>query len=627
MPRDALSSLKRLEAALRRRLARKPGSLRRRLLVLGRRSGSAGRRLRGRGPLAALGPAAARAHQCGPRVPAARLRRGDLVLAGARHDPEPADPRQRPERPVDHPPGRRAGRLLDPRPRAAHVSGGAPSRGRPDLLPPQQAGARRRADRGCLRPSARSGLRRSAAAVASRSRAPSSKATPGASTSAGSSSTTSTTSGSTRFTTAASPASREASFCARGCSRASDPRACASKAADCASEMRPRRSPSSAPCRERSSRSSRPSCTDSEVWQKVTGDVSFDAGFERLASLQYLAGPPAGTRLADGPGAEPFAAPSSTGSRRENVRLGVQDGTVGLRELTLHGNADLRLRIPRWNLVSGPLEISGSRLALSDVRSSGPDESRRGGAGSTCVPARSARRRRRPSRPTTRDARPLLALFSAELPAWTRGLVDLDDFTATATVDAGPSLTRVRDLDARGGNFRVQGHYVRRNADREGAFLIESGALSLGLEVEQERDEAPAARREAVVRRTARRRGARATTRRPRRTTRRSLARPSSERETPGGWSRRPGIVGSRTTRLIGARPVLSSREPSATHRAVASRASVHGSVAPSALPFQSRSSSGSTSSNFFPAYSARPADSHPKRYAGSYSEYSLPDL
>src|SRR4029077_19513359 len=86
---------------------------------------------------------------------------------------------------------------------------------------------------------------------------------------------------------------------------------------------------------------------------------------------------------------------------------------------------------------------------------------------------------------TTQEARPLLALLSAKLPAWTRGLLDLDNFTATATVDTGPSLTRVRDLDARGGNFRVQGHYLRRNADREGAFLIESGALSVGLEVEK----------------------------------------------------------------------------------------------------------------------------------------------
>jgi len=223
----------------------------------------------------------------------------------------------------------------------------------------------------------------------------------------------------------------------------------------------------------------------SEVWQKVTGDVSFDIGFERLASLQYVAGPADRARLADGPGSGTIRGTIERGIGKGEVRLGVQDGTVGLRELTLRGNADLRLRIPRWNLVSGPLEISGSRLALSDVRSSGPDASWRwwgrfdvpaGAIGKTASASIVA---------TTRDARPLLALFSAQLPAWTRGLLDLDNFTATATVDTGPSVTRVRDLDARGGNFRVQGHYLRRNADREGAFLIESGALSVGLEVEK----------------------------------------------------------------------------------------------------------------------------------------------
>ena len=223
----------------------------------------------------------------------------------------------------------------------------------------------------------------------------------------------------------------------------------------------------------------------SEVWRKVSGEVALDAGFERLASLQYLARPAAEARLEDGAGSGTIRAAIERGLAKGEIRLAVREGTVRLRELGLQGNADLRVLIPRWNLVSGPLDVSGSRLALSEVRSSGSDESRRwwgrfdvrsGAIGRTTSAAITA---------TTRDARPLLALFSAELPAWTRGLVNLDDFTATATVDAGPSLTRVRDLDARGGNFHVQGHYVRRNAEREGAFLIESGALSLGLEIEQ----------------------------------------------------------------------------------------------------------------------------------------------
>ncbi len=224
----------------------------------------------------------------------------------------------------------------------------------------------------------------------------------------------------------------------------------------------------------------------SEVWQSVSGRVALDAGFERLASLQYLARPAADARLEDGAGSGTIRAAIARGIANGEIRLAVQEATVRLRELKLHGNADLRVLIPRWNLVSGPLEVSGSRLALSDVRSSGSDESRRwwgrfdvrsGAIGKTTSAEIQA---------TTRDARPLLALFSAELPAWTRGLVNLDDFTATATVDAGPSLTRVRDLDARGGSFHIQGHYLRRNSNREGAFLIESGALSLGLELAQD---------------------------------------------------------------------------------------------------------------------------------------------
>ena len=64
--------------------------------------------------------------------------------------------------------------------------------------------------------------------------------------------------------------------------------------------------------------------------------------------------------------------------------------------------------------------------------------------------------------------------------------MNLDDFTATATVSLGPSLTGVRGLDARGGSFHIQGHYLREKANRDGAFLIESGILSVGLELDRD---------------------------------------------------------------------------------------------------------------------------------------------
>jgi hypothetical protein len=137
-----------------------------------------------------------------------------------------------------------------------------------------------------------------------------------------------------------------------------------------------------------------------------------------------------------------------------------------------------------WNLATGPLEMSGSRVAFSNVRTSGSDDSRRwwgrfdirsGKIGSTTIARIDAE---------TRDARPLLALLAADLPAWTRDLLNLDTFSATGTVSLGASLTRIRGLDARGGSFHIQGRYNRDKAIRDGAFLIESGGLSVGLELE-----------------------------------------------------------------------------------------------------------------------------------------------
>jgi hypothetical protein len=229
-----------------------------------------------------------------------------------------------------------------------------------------------------------------------------------------------------------------------------------------------------------------PRVQGSEVWRKTSGEVKLDIRFERLQSLEYLVRSAADTRLENGVGKGTIRAAIERGIAKGAVRVAIQDGSVRVNKLELQGDADLRLLIPRWNLTSGPLEVSGSRLALSDVRSSGSDESRRwwgrfdissGKIGSTTSAGIEAR---------SRDARPLLALLAADLPAWTRGLLNLDDFTATATVDISPSLTRVRGLDARGGSFHIQGHYIREKTNRKGAFLIESGLLSAGLELEHD---------------------------------------------------------------------------------------------------------------------------------------------
>jgi hypothetical protein len=226
-----------------------------------------------------------------------------------------------------------------------------------------------------------------------------------------------------------------------------------------------------------------PKVHGSEVWQKTSGAVTLDARFDRLASLEHLF-PAAGMRLDEGAGKATIRGDVERGIARGEIRLAIQAGSVRMEKLALRGDVDVRLRIPEWNLMTGGIEISGSRVAVSDILASGSDDSRRwwgrfdirsGKVGSTTTARIDAE---------TRDARPLLALLAADLPAWTRDLLNLDTFSATGTVSLGPSLTRIRGLDARGGSFHILGHYNRDKTTRDGAFLIESGGLSVGLELQ-----------------------------------------------------------------------------------------------------------------------------------------------
>ncbi|HWZ84566.1 MAG TPA: hypothetical protein VN032_00100 [Thermoanaerobaculia bacterium] len=229
-----------------------------------------------------------------------------------------------------------------------------------------------------------------------------------------------------------------------------------------------------------------PSVSGNQVWEKVTGSVRIDGRFERLDAFEYLAGESGKTRFETGTGTLVIEGAISSGLARGSVKLDVDEGTARLNKVALAGDARLLVRIPNWNLVGGPLEISGSQLALTNVRTPGSPESRpwwgRFEIPSGTIAATSKARVEAHSR----DARPLLAVLGAKLPAWTQGLLRLEDFSAVATIALGPTTTRIRGLDANGGGFHIQGDYSSDGPARRGAFLIQSEALGVGVELETE---------------------------------------------------------------------------------------------------------------------------------------------
>lgn len=166
------------------------------------------------------------------------------------------------------------------------------------------------------------------------------------------------------------------------------------------------------------------------------------------------------------------------------VVVALREGAARTRTYVLRGDLDADVPIKKWNLMVAPsLDISGTKLALTNVRASGPEESRdwwgrfevpTGRIGTTASGRIEAH---------SRDARPLMALLGVELPAWTRGLVKLDNLDATASVSATPGTIRVRDLVAEGDKFKVRGQFAHDGRVARGAFLIESGILVIGVEI------------------------------------------------------------------------------------------------------------------------------------------------
>ena len=219
---------------------------------------------------------------------------------------------------------------------------------------------------------------------------------------------------------------------------------------------------------------------DSKVFQVVTSEVKLEGSFQKLQSLQYLF-QAFGTRLEAGAGKATIAAAIDHGITKGSINATVRGAVVQLDKYKLQGTAEIRVNLPKWNLISGPLDVSGTRVTISDTREFGSTNPKRwsgrfdipsGKIDVTTTATVEAR---------VQDARPLLAVLGSPLPGWTKPLVNLKDLSGGARATLGPSVVRIQGLDAKGGSFHIQGNYVREKGKTDGAFLIESGILSVGV--------------------------------------------------------------------------------------------------------------------------------------------------
>ena len=221
-----------------------------------------------------------------------------------------------------------------------------------------------------------------------------------------------------------------------------------------------------------------------DVWPLIDGEARLEGQLADLRFFNHFLRRTTQPRLEDGEGTAKIALRFRRGIGTGHVDFEEPRLTARYGQAFLRGRAAGRFEIPRWDQQHGDLDFSGSRIALTEMSTAGDAHPSRDWWGRFDFD-RARLRDGLDARPhvTCRDARPLYTLLGAQLPGWAEGILRLDGLEASARVRLAHDLVDVQDLDAAGGNFHLAGRYRERGNDRQGAFLIERGALAVGVEI------------------------------------------------------------------------------------------------------------------------------------------------
>jgi hypothetical protein len=103
------------------------------------------------------------------------------------------------------------------------------------------------------------------------------------------------------------------------------------------------------------------------------------------------------------------------------------------------------------------------------------------GTGLQVVPGRGASARGSVEARFTSAEALLPLVLGAPLKGLTESALDLQGVEARATVDVSRSSVKLQSIDARSGDVRLRGHVSTREQDPDGAFLLSSGPINVGV--------------------------------------------------------------------------------------------------------------------------------------------------
>ncbi|MFN2634552.1 MAG: hypothetical protein ABR610_14155 [Thermoanaerobaculia bacterium] len=223
------------------------------------------------------------------------------------------------------------------------------------------------------------------------------------------------------------------------------------------------------------------------VWPFITGKVRLEGRFAGLEFLNYfIDGEP---RLSGGGGTVRLALAVEKGIGKGSLALASKGVHARYAKSDLRSDAAFRIKIDPWTFAKDRIDFSGSHIELTHAAEGGTGPDSRDWWGKFDLPSADIQSNRPAVLQTRvslncRDARPLFTLFDTDLPGWARGILKLEGIEATARFAVGKSLLEIDTLDAKGGSFRIRGHYRAKKPAKTGAFLVETGVLAVGLEIE-----------------------------------------------------------------------------------------------------------------------------------------------
>jgi hypothetical protein len=226
----------------------------------------------------------------------------------------------------------------------------------------------------------------------------------------------------------------------------------------------------------------------SKMLRFIKGEGSVKGEIRSASLVNRLIGDLPGTRLEKARGNATVKAALDRGIASGEVGLVAPDAVLRALDVRLRGKLDLAVRIARLDIGKGGVQLSGGHVKLTGATITEEGKTHPWWAYVNVQEGKS-----QPDSPAllksrltvrAKDARPLLLLLNAKLPEWARNLLTMEGLTASANVRFGKSSIEIRRLDASGGKARIQGDYRAKGAAKRGTFLIDAGALAVGVGVD-----------------------------------------------------------------------------------------------------------------------------------------------